>query len=46
MLYAEMLTILALIVVPLMIAGVIWGIVGDFGEAESTTTPIPSPANG
>ena len=37
------LVILALIVVPLMVAGVIWGILGDFGESESTATPVATP---
>lgn len=37
------LVILALIVVPLVIAGVIWGILGDFGETESTATPVATP---
>lgn len=35
------LVILALIVVPLIVAGVIWGILGDFGEPESVATPVP-----
>jgi hypothetical protein len=37
------LVILALIVVPLMVAGVIWGILGDFGEPESVATPVATP---
>ncbi len=36
------LVILALIIVPLVVAGVIWGILGDFGETESTATPVPA----
>ena len=36
------LTILALIVVPLMVAGVIWGIIGDFDDAGSIATPVPT----
>lgn len=35
------LVILALIIVPLIVAGVIWGILGNFGETESTATPVP-----
>jgi hypothetical protein len=37
------LVILALIVVPLVIAGVIWGILVDFGEPESVATPVATP---
>lgn len=37
------LAILALIVVPLMVAGVIWGILGDFDDSGSVATPVPSP---
>jgi hypothetical protein len=37
-------TILALIVIPLMVAGVIWGILGDFDTSESVATPVPSPS--
>jgi len=37
------LTILALIVVPLMVAGVIWGILGNFDDSGSVATPVPSP---
>lgn len=37
------LVILALIVVPLMVAGVIWGMLGDFGEPESIATPVATP---
>lgn len=36
------LVILALIIVPLVVAGVIWGILGNFGETESTATPVPA----
>ena len=37
-------TILALIVIPLMVAGVVWGILGDFDSSESVATPVPSPS--
>jgi hypothetical protein len=38
------LTILALIVVPLMVVGVIWGILGEFDDSGSVATPVPSPS--
>lgn len=38
------LVILALIVVPLMAIGVIWGILGDFdGGSQSVATPVATP---
>jgi hypothetical protein len=38
------LMILALIVVPLMVVGVIWGILGDFDDGSPAATPVPTPA--
>lgn len=38
------LVILALIVVPLMVVGVIWGILGDFDGGPPNTTPVSTPA--
>jgi hypothetical protein len=37
-------TILALIVVPLMVVGVIWGFLGEFDDSGSVATPVPSPS--
>lgn len=37
------LAILALIVVPLMVIGVIWGILGDFDGGSPSATPVPTP---
>jgi len=34
--------ILALIVVPLMAIGFIWGIIGDFDGSGSVATPVPT----
>ena len=36
------LVILALIVVPLMIVGVIWGILGNFDGGSPSATPVPT----
>lgn len=38
------LAILALIVVPLMVVGVVWGILGDFAGDPPSATPVPTPA--
>lgn len=38
---ARDLLLLAVIVVPLALAGVIWGIVGDFTEPREPVTPTP-----
>lgn len=38
---ARDLLLLALLVVPLSIAGVIWGILGDFSEPREPVTPTP-----
>jgi hypothetical protein len=37
------LVILALIVVPLMVVGVIWGVLGDFDGGSPNATPVPTP---
>jgi hypothetical protein len=37
------LVILALIVVPLMVGGVIWGILGNFDDQSSEATPVATP---
>jgi hypothetical protein len=34
--------ILALIVIPLMAVGFIWGIIGDFDGGGSVATPVPT----
>lgn len=38
------LVILALIVVPLMVIGVIWGILGNFDDGSPPATPVPPPS--
>lgn len=39
--YRDLVT-LALIIVPLALAGVIWGIMGDFSEERPPVTPVPT----